>query len=398
MNNFNVCEQNTAIDNLLKNMPIPSFTKKEFNIFQLCGVGSTEMRHSQILADLLDPQGSHGFGAVFLKAFFEITGLTNMHPKNMRVETELAFENGRMDLVISNWKDREFVVIENKIFARDQDKQLQRYEKWLEKNAGKKEGKAALLKGKTALLYLTLSGHAASNAEGVNYKKISYEKEIAGQKGIAGQKEDGWLARCIKIADGNDLIKNVLQQYQKFINKLTGEKMEEAIAEINTSKETFSAAYSVALNFDNALQTQIKKIAEECKPERMEFHGENCDNGRFASFSYHIPGKSFDIRFEFQSSNYRDLCYGLHVIENESTDNYQKNLKSIPDGMEGPNQFGWIVSAWVNPDFRNWDAESMIRFWDNDFTTLKGEITRCLHSLQQVIVDNPNLFPDTKIV
>lgn len=379
MNDFNDCGQKTTINNLLENMPIPLFTQKEFNVFQLCGVGSIEMRHSRILADLLDPHGDHGFGAAFLKAFFEITGETDMHPENMRVETEVAFEDGRMDLVISNWKDREFVVIENKIFAKDQDKQLQRYGKWLKENAGEN--------GKAALLYLTLNGHAASNAEDVAYKIISYKGEIA-----------KWLEKCSEIADGNDFVKNVLRQYQNFTNKLTGAKMEEAIAEINTSKETFSAAYSVALNFDNALQTQIRKIAEECKPEGMEFHGENCGNGRFASFSYHIPGKSFDIRFEFQSSNYRDLCYGLHVIENEPADNYQVSLKSVPDGMEGPNQFGWIVSAWVNQDFRNWDAESMIRFWNNDFTTLKGEIARCLHSLQQVIDDNPNLFPDSKII
>jgi acetylglutamate kinase len=36
---------------------------KCFNCIDICGVGTIETRHTEIIAALLDPQGNHGFGA-----------------------------------------------------------------------------------------------------------------------------------------------------------------------------------------------------------------------------------------------------------------------------------------------------------------------------------------------
>mgnify|MGYP002674270750 CR=1 FL=1 len=149
--------------------------KESFNVFELCGIWSTEMRHSAILAYLLNPQSSHKFGAVFLKKFYEQIGLNHFIADGSYVETELSFDNGRMDIVISN-NHNQTVVIENKIYAKDQEEQLNKYQKQLLKN-----------KGQFALLYLTLDGHEASEKD-VDYLRISYRNDIL-----------QWLDKCIRI-------------------------------------------------------------------------------------------------------------------------------------------------------------------------------------------------------
>ena len=136
--------------------------KEPFNVFELCGVWSTEMRHSAILAYLLNPQSSHKFGTAFLKKFYEQIGLNHFTTEGSHVETELSFDNGRMDIVILN-NHNQTVVIENKIYAKDQKEQLGRYQKWLKG------------KGQFALLYLTLDGHEASEKD-VDYLRISYRR------------------------------------------------------------------------------------------------------------------------------------------------------------------------------------------------------------------------------
>lgn len=109
--------------------------KEPFNVFKLCGVWSSEMRHSAILRELLDPQGMHGFKTKFLEAFFKQIGL-EFDPNGCRAKTEVAYSNGRMDIVISSGDVA--VVIENKIYAGDQEDQLKRYkEEWLEAQSGK---------------------------------------------------------------------------------------------------------------------------------------------------------------------------------------------------------------------------------------------------------------------
>ena len=41
----------------------------EFNLFDVLGVSKAEIRHSRIIAWLLDPHGSHGLGDTLLRVF-----------------------------------------------------------------------------------------------------------------------------------------------------------------------------------------------------------------------------------------------------------------------------------------------------------------------------------------
>lgn len=141
-----------------------------FNAFTVLRLESHEIRHSNVLAWLFDPQESHKFGSVFLEQFllrlpayaenekqseninYALPLLTKggMH---VSVHREMQSEDNRrvdfqIECFLPNVEDNQFVLlIENKVYARQGEKQLETYLK----NAQKK-----FPKGKIIPVYLTL--------------------------------------------------------------------------------------------------------------------------------------------------------------------------------------------------------------------------------------------------
>ena len=183
-----------------------------FNVFSILGVDVDELSHSSLIAELLNPMGMHGRGDVFLKAFLECIEIKPENFCNISVQVEKDIgplnadktEGGRIDIIIEFGKTYS-IVIENKIRAGDQEKQLIRYEKYLKQNFAK-----------YTILYLTLDGHAPSegSAEDVNnITCISYENHIL-----------KWLETCSYIAIQQPLIRESLIQYINLIKDLTGKQ------------------------------------------------------------------------------------------------------------------------------------------------------------------------------
>ncbi len=120
-------------------------TGEGFNVFKLCGVDHYENAHSDIIAEFLNPKGSHGCGSDFFQAFCKITGLDFRNYENAEVIREHWTDEGRPDMLIRAGKNK--VVIENKIYANEQQDQLRRYRDWLDKDSIKKN--------ESPLLFLT---------------------------------------------------------------------------------------------------------------------------------------------------------------------------------------------------------------------------------------------------
>ena len=84
-----------------------------------------ETAHSRILGDLLDPCGSHGQGALFLKVFLERIG----YPDPQADGWQVSVETGRVDILL--WRhhpEKSAIIIENKSNdAGDQPNQIYRY-------------------------------------------------------------------------------------------------------------------------------------------------------------------------------------------------------------------------------------------------------------------------------
>src|SRR6266851_7209259 len=107
-----------------------------FNTFEVLGMVRRELRHSDFLAYLLDPQENHGLGDAFVKRL-----LKRACPRKPVDESAIsAIDLDTMDLghleVRREWKNidilvkvdqRLIVIIENKIDTSEHSDQLQRY-------------------------------------------------------------------------------------------------------------------------------------------------------------------------------------------------------------------------------------------------------------------------------
>lgn len=108
-----------------------------FNIFDALGVARAEIRHSNFLAWLLDPQGSHRLGSRPLAAILERLGTrasTSVLEQIARIdkrvlqEASICREDDWIDLSIEFKSPPTLLVIENKIEAGEHGDQLKRYE------------------------------------------------------------------------------------------------------------------------------------------------------------------------------------------------------------------------------------------------------------------------------
>jgi len=98
--------------------------KPNLNIF--CQIKISEPDHSKILANLLDPSGTHGHGCLFLNLFLDV--FFPELPFNENEHWTVTHEKERYDIRIKNIDNSKIIIIENKAKnARDTDNQLYRY-------------------------------------------------------------------------------------------------------------------------------------------------------------------------------------------------------------------------------------------------------------------------------
>ncbi|MBR5118805.1 MAG: PD-(D/E)XK nuclease family protein [Muribaculaceae bacterium] len=224
-----------------------------FNIFSILRLSTHEVRlHSAFLAELLNPEGNHGLDDKFLEAFL-INIIQQVKPdfefdtKSAKVRKELWIgpisenytEGGQIDLLIRDDKNHA-IVIENKINADDEKKQLLRYQNFAKKNFQE-----------YILLYLTLDGKEASEYSTdnkVNYERINYKDDIL-----------SWLNQCIIISVLFPKVREIIAQYITNLKQITNIMNEENQNElIELLKKNTSAAVSV-LEVEEEIKREVRR-------------------------------------------------------------------------------------------------------------------------------------------
>ena len=195
---------------------------ENYNLFSILSIERYELKHSALIANLLDPKGSHGCGDAFLRAFFKIALKGTAYPFESSTPLDSRTEHytgpisgdtgGRIDILVKS--SHYGLIIENKIYAGDQDKQLIRYDNY---------GKEIFGADGYLLVYLTLYGYDASkestatkSAEEVGYLRLSYAEDIL-----------RWLDQCARLAYDKPLVRESLNQYIRTIKQLTYQDMNE---------------------------------------------------------------------------------------------------------------------------------------------------------------------------
>jgi len=151
------------------------FGLTDFNIFSLLGVETDEVRHTRILAWLLDARAEHRAGNVFLKALVDLCGLGLPAEvlERYKVRREFWVAESRVDVVV--YRQREFVIyLENKVYAEEGPAQVER-----ELGDMNRWGEALRVpEGRRFGIFLTPEGRRPRSGDAKAWKVVSY-KEVA---------------------------------------------------------------------------------------------------------------------------------------------------------------------------------------------------------------------------
>ena len=333
---------------------------ENFNIFKILKLHTSEVKlHSNFLAELLNPNGSHGHKDTFLKLFFDIfqfkgnafnTLRANVKiEKHLGVMNELKTEGGRVDILISDI-NRNYIVIENKIYAPDQEKQLSRYNNHYPK---------------ADMFYLTLDGRECEEAdkEGLvvdtHYKCLSYKSDIS-----------NWLEQCRKEATANPTLRETITQYLNLIKHLCNQAVNDNMANelsdlINTNLE---ASFTIANNIDSATAILFDKFVSDIKVMATEFEAmgftTECHlniNHKYSGFAlYRDDWEYANIYIQLQENGKAGLVYGICAFEDMRTKPFPDDLKGmlITLGAEFNSKTSWwaIIRDFEHPYKNNWET------------------------------------------
>lgn len=153
-----------------------SLKLKKANIFHIMGAENQELKHSNFLAWLLQPNESHKLGNTFLLRFLrdvcltdEKGGITIMDIEQLDYsQVEIRREYKNIDILILFPKKSFCVVVENKIWTSDHENQLKKYKAIVEKE---------FATYRKQFVYLTPFGDEPNDKEAISeYSLYSYEK------------------------------------------------------------------------------------------------------------------------------------------------------------------------------------------------------------------------------
>jgi len=328
---------------------------ESFNIFRILKIQSNEVKmHSALIGDLLNVKGSHGQGKIFLDLFIQQcsnqkdhldTSSCSIHVEHsMGSMNEDKTEGGRIDLLIRDRADKH-IIIENKIYANDQENQLIRYY-----NKAKD----------VELFYLTLDGtlpHEKSCGQleaDKHFHCISYRHHII-----------SWLENCRREVVTLPIIRETLSQYINLIKYLTNQtanqQMQKKITAIISDNLEASFTINGNLNatldhlseeFGNKVEAAFANTEFECTYD-IDFH-----RNYSGIWLYRKDWKYVKIGFQFQSTN-RDMVFGF-TAHDDGTDNpvtipkeLKEELAKIGDGIKKDNAW-WGYRQSLEQPYGDW--------------------------------------------
>lgn len=254
-------------------------TGGRFNIFKIVGVNHYENTHSAIIAEFLNPEGTHGLKSKLLECFIETLNgkfmIQSFNFEKARVRTEHFTDEGRLDILIEDNKNKA-IIIENKINASDQSEQLKRYDKY-----------AQTYQNGYQILYLTLLGKNATNqsGEGVRYLPISYKEHII-----------KWIEKCVSITASRPLVRETLFQYINHLKQLTNTDMdstlnEQIVKHLTENVESFKSAIAINNGLEDAkyriFNNFVDNISEKVKLERLKLPNQSINEFGFIYKNYY---------------------------------------------------------------------------------------------------------------
>ncbi len=294
----------SSVHEIIKAENLPYASPSEYNIFNVLEVTEKEVVMCRFLTDLLNPEGQHGCGILFLKSFFKYVlkedQINDMLLYHTNVVKEYEIDDERkIDIAIYN--TRFFIPMEVKIYAGEQEGQCYDYYIY-----AKKYDEHA------RIVYLTRYGSipteysrkAKNNAEILPIDKIkciSWEKDIY-----------EWLTAL--LVQLNEPIKLLVQQYIDAIRFIADGRddrlIDKSVKILYESTDFFSAGIQIEKSMKAAKLKLIQLVFDDFKMEMDKIapkYGLKPEN-KFNYYSYEDT-KCHERFYDSANSTYPGLNY-----------------------------------------------------------------------------------------
>jgi len=175
--------------------------------------------HSGILHSLLNPDGKHYRGILFLELFLKSIEKDGFFKDLSEVTVDK--EKNDMDIYLTDGEKH--IIIENKINAGDQEKQIERYiDHVKEKKDIQPEDILVIYLSVNRKIPTSYSLGKLQLNESLDFL-MSGDNKVAAYKAVHYKKEIlKWLEQCIEIISNNTILNVSLQQYKHVVEEISG--------------------------------------------------------------------------------------------------------------------------------------------------------------------------------
>jgi len=288
--------------------------------------------HSRMIASFLDPSGEHYQSTLFLDKFLEILNVSNFKIDSKNCSVYREYKN--IDLYITD--GHKHIILENKVYAKDQPKQIKRYVDEITN----KENKNLKLND-VLVIYLSLDRIEPSSdslddlsIENGIVKEKEGREDIALFKSIHYKNEIlDWLEKCKYEVQNITNLNEVFRQYidvVKMINNQYEDKIMSLADYIKDNKEIYKLAIEIEKELPKARDKIVNDFFEEIIPLLENKLGNEwivevvgnlskqwkCPFRVYKRNWINRENKNLIFAFEFDKNNYYTAYWGI-VRKNE---------------------------------------------------------------------------------
>ncbi|MDA3081001.1 PDDEXK-like family protein [Campylobacter sp. CS_NA1] len=326
----------------------------EFNIFSVLRKENDEVGlHSKFIYSLLNPLEKHYQKDLFLKLFLKAVGLENfINLHDVKVYRE--YEN--IDIYITDGENH--IILENKIYANDREKQIQGYINKIEANSNNR-----------FVLYLSLDRENPSESSLGEYKLNDEKNQILDENGIFIAKFKNihydteiknWLEMCLNEVGNITNLSLYIRDYSMVIDKIYG-NYKELVMETKAlwNRENYKILKAIFENYkkdkDIIFIDFLNKLKDIFEKEYKDFAFDilKKSNNKECLEITENSKKDFSYKFEFTYNDFIELCYGVYNKNNkfnkETLEELAKKYKLKKGFSE--DKWGWKCFKEYNYNF-----------------------------------------------
>ncbi|MDE3022699.1 MAG: PD-(D/E)XK nuclease family protein [Pseudomonadota bacterium] len=323
----------------------------EFRIFDY--LRNDEMGLSRCISTLLNPNGLHGQGSVFLDAFLNQIGPTSAWAVNATQDCKVITEkqaNGqrRIDICLDFGKVG-IIAIENKPWAKDQKQQLSDYAKFIEKHT------------KRLLIYLSNSDPSEVSIKKDELKELEKSGHFFQ---LTYKNIIDWLEDCARKSKAL-VVRIFIEELAKYIRMdINGEldmsEQKELKDVILKSKEHLESAFHVVRAIDDVKKELLEKFRKDLEGSfnkqgmKLVWDLDNWKAYRGFIIQFGERLQSSNLRFEFNNKNLIDFFWGIAGTDDPYSDAHtwkKINELMITEFGREESESKWPWYSWAEQEF-----------------------------------------------